>query len=84
MEPGEAYYEYGDPCRDLEHTDFCRLNVGPDSCIEERLSTARRIEKNIKRLGLMKECALDPSYADRLTYSTLNGMAVKDSPIVHG
>jgi hypothetical protein len=83
LKPNDDYYDNEGPCEDNWHTDHCLRNFDPGSCIEERLRAAHRTEKNIKKLGLMRECALDPAYADRLTQSTLSGMALKDSPILH-
>ena len=83
LQPNEGYYDDEDRCVPGRHSDSCRHNFDAGPCIDDLVRRARRREQKVKKAGLVKDCALDPTYTDRLTQSTLDGMALETRPIIH-
>lgn len=51
--------------------------------MEEEFNRARRIKANIERGHQMRDYALDPESADRLSFSSLDGMVLEDGVILN-
>lgn len=80
--PNEVVYDNEGYCAPWDHSSFCPAQTGLSPCIEDTLATARRIKVGLDKAYLMRDCTLDPSKADRLNRSTLDGMLLSRSPIV--